>query len=140
MLRPLRLALFALVIGSLCATSGARAADLNGHVLDGHLFYATVYGPVGAEPAVVGFSRDEAPVQLLDGEGLIIVLYNRSLNDMHFVTGKGLDGGFYRLDLNDTPWLYGNPMDPFFMPFAPGNLMHGPPMGGGNHGGHHGGG
>ncbi|MDQ6781466.1 MAG: hypothetical protein M3Z37_10000 [Candidatus Eremiobacteraeota bacterium] len=139
MLQRLRLAGFAVILASLCATPAARAAELNGHILDGHLFYATVYGPQGAEPAVVGFNRDEARVQLLDGEGLVIVLYNRSLNDMHFVTGKSLDGRFYRLDLNDTPWLYGNAMDPFFMPYAPGNLMHGPPLGGGHHGGHHGG-
>ncbi|HLW38278.1 MAG TPA: hypothetical protein VKR99_07595 [Candidatus Eremiobacteraceae bacterium] len=130
----------ALAIVLICCGSAARAADYQGRMVDGHVFGATVYGPAGAEPAVVAFTRDEARVQLLDGESLIVILYSRTLDDIHFVSGKSMDGRFYRLDLNETAWLYGSAMDPFFMPNAP-NSIGAPPviMGGGHHGGHHGG-
>lgn len=98
----------------------AAAAEYEGRLLDGHAFRATVYGSLGAEPGIVYFQRDEARVQLLDGEQLIIVLYNRSFDDMHFVTGKSLDGRFYRLDVQEDVWFYNKSNDAFFMPFGPG--------------------
>ena len=123
-----------------CAASAAQAAEYQGRIVDGHIFGATIYGPQGAEPAVIAFARDEARIQLLDGESMIVVLYSRMLDDLHFVTGKSLDGHFYRLDLNETGWFYGSAMDPFFMPFAPNSTSD--PVFSGHHGGlgHHGGG
>lgn len=116
----------------------AVAVDYQGKMLDGHAFGAVAYGPQGAEPAVVVFNRDEARVQLLDGESMFVQLYNRSIDDVHFVTGKTLDGRFVRLDLNESAWFYGHGNDSFFMPFAP---NAGPPIfmkhggGGGKHSG-----
>ncbi len=132
MLKSLVLAVLAFIM--ICSASSSQAAEYQRRLVDGHVFGATVFGPQGAEPAVVAFQRDEARVQLLDGESLMIVLYNRNLDDLHFVTGKGLDGRFYRLDLNESAWLYGSGFDPFFMPYAPNNIGGRPPWAGPHHG------
>ncbi len=136
------LAFAALLSAVICVSGTVRAADYQGRVIDNHVFGATVYGPQGAEPAAVMFVRDEARIQMLDGEAMLINLYSRTVDDMHFVTGRTLDGRFYRLDVNETPWLFGRGSDPFFMPWAPNNSAimpnQPPPMMGGH--GHHGGG
>lgn len=137
MLKSFGLAALAFIV--IGGTSTAQAADYQGRMVDGHVFGATVYGPTGAEPAAVAFTRDEARVQLLDGESIMVILYSRNLDDIHFVTGKSMDGHFYRLDLNESAWLYGSAMDPFFMPYAPNGAGGQPPPMGGHHGGHHGG-
>ncbi len=130
------LALFAFTALMALGALPATAAEYEGKLLDGHLFRATVYGPLGAaEPGIVAFARDEARVQLLDGERLMITLYNRVFDDMHFVTGKSLSGSFYRLDLQEDAWFYSRANDPFFAPFGPmsGNqfpITHGPEGGG----------
>lgn len=120
------------------AAAPAAAADFQGRLLDGHPFQATVFGPIGAEPGVVFFQRDEAQVLMLDGEQLVIQLYKRSIDDTHFVTGRTPAGDFYRVDLLDNPWFYARGNDPFFSPATPVSTgLSNPPvfMHGGRHGG-----
>ena len=100
-------ALLALLACVLFASVPSFAAEYQGRLLDGHPFRAMIYGPQGAEPGIVYFSRDEAQVQLLDGEQLLVVLYNRSFDDTHFITGKSLNNQFYRIDLMESAALYG---------------------------------
>lgn len=117
--------LVALLACVLFAAVPSFAAEYQGRLLDGHPFRAMIYGPQGAEPGIVYFSRDEAQVQLLDGEQLLVVLYNRSFDDSHFITGKSLSNQFYRIDLMETASLYGFG-NSLFTPFSSFNMNDGP--------------
>jgi hypothetical protein len=111
------LALTGLVLALVFVSSPAAAVDYQGRLLDGHTLPATIYGPIGTEPAVVFFQRDEARVLMLDGDLVVVDLYKQSIEDTHFVTGKSSGGDFYRIDLADGPWQYArSSTDLFFMP------------------------
>lgn len=115
---PMRttLALTGLVLALMLLPSPAVAVDYQGRLLDGHTLAATIYGPLGTEPAVVFFQQDDAHVLMLDGEQLLVTLYRRSVEDTHFVTGKSLGGDFYRIDLTDGAWQHAVSNDPFLLP------------------------